>query len=97
MREARNLRDDGTCHSPNIPPTLLTSSTGAIAGIAADADRPIGLEMTGHVVIDGYGRGRVALERLPPSLRLASDDDGCGFSSPRHILDLGPGFVKLVI
>ena len=50
-----------------------------------------------HVVIDDYGPGRVALERLPPSFRLASDDVGSGFSSPRRILDLGPDFVKLDI
>jgi EAL domain-containing protein (putative c-di-GMP-specific phosphodiesterase class I) len=97
VREARNLEGDGTCLSLNMSPKLLTSSTEAIVSIAADADRPIVLELTEHVVIDGYSPVRVALEGLRPSFRLAVNDVGSGFSSLRHILELRPDFVKLDI
>ena len=42
-----------------------------------------------------YAVFRDSLARLGPSVRLAVDDAGAGFASLRHILELGPAFVKL--
>jgi len=97
VTEARSLDSGGTWLSLNISPALLTSFTKALAEVVKEADRPIVLELTEHVVIDGYGPVRDALKRLGPTVRLAVDDAGSGFASLRHILELRPDFVKLDI
>ncbi|HUY08595.1 MAG TPA: EAL domain-containing protein [Candidatus Dormibacteraeota bacterium] len=97
VTEARSLDSGGTWLSLNVSPALLTSATIALAEIVDKADRPIVLELTEHVVIDGYGPVRDALKRLGPTVKLAVDDAGSGFASLRHILELRPDFVKLDI
>lgn len=97
VTEARSLDSGGTWLSLNVSPALLTSATIALAEIVAKADRPIVLELTEHVVIDGYGPVRDALKRLGSTVKLAVDDAGSGFASLRHILELRPDFVKLDI
>ncbi|MHB1894014.1 MAG: EAL domain-containing protein [Candidatus Dormibacteria bacterium] len=97
VTEARSLDSGGTWLSLNISPALLTSATIALAEIVDKADRPIVLELTEHVVINGYGPVRDALKRLGPTVKLAVDDAGSGFASLRHILELRPDFVKLDI
>lgn len=53
------------------------------------------LEVTEHHAVHDYEALRAAIRRLGPSVRLAIDDAGAGFASFRHILELGPQFVKL--
>ncbi len=97
VNEARSLDLRGTWLSLNISPALLTSLTDTLAELVAEADRPVVLELTEHVVIDGYGPVRDALNRLGSTVKLAVDDAGSGFASLRHILELRPDFVKLDI
>lgn len=66
VTEARSLDSGGRWLSLNISPALLISATTALAEIVDKADRPIVLELTEHVVIDGYGPVRDALKRLAP-------------------------------
>jgi EAL domain-containing protein (putative c-di-GMP-specific phosphodiesterase class I) len=97
VTEARGLDFTRTWLSLNVSPAVLLASSRALACIAAEADRPLVLELTEHVVIDHYGPVREALQQLRPSYRLAVDDVGSGFASLRHILELAPDFVKLDI
>lgn len=53
------------------------------------------LELTEHIAVSDYSALRAAIERLGPRVRLAVDDAGAGFSSLRHILELGPDYIKL--
>lgn len=53
------------------------------------------LELTEHVAVTDYDDLRRAIGNLGPKVRLAVDDAGAGFASFRHILELGPQFVKL--
>jgi EAL domain-containing protein (putative c-di-GMP-specific phosphodiesterase class I) len=53
------------------------------------------IEITEHEEIADYGSFRKAVADLGPRARLSIDDAGAGFASLRHILELGPQFVKL--
>lgn len=55
------------------------------------------IELTEHEEIEEYEQliGRIAA--LHDRARLAIDDVGAGYSSMRHILDLGPDIIKLDI
>ena len=55
------------------------------------------LEITEHSEVTDYAALRAAIVELGPQVRLAVDDAGAGFSSLRHILELGPTMVKLDI
>ena len=84
----------GAILSVNASPELILS--GRLAKrLPSWRDRLI-LEVTEHVVIDDYPAMRAAVEALRP-VRLAVDDAGAGFASLRHIIELGPDFVKLDI
>lgn len=97
VAEARALPFSESWLSLNVSPAVLVASTDALAQLATEADRPLVLELTEHVVIDDYGPVRDALRKLRPGFRLAVDDVGSGFASLRHILELAPDFVKLDI
>ncbi len=54
------------------------------------------IEVTEHEPVDDYGDLGAALRRLRVlGIRVAIDDAGAGFASLRHILDIGPDFIKL--
>jgi EAL domain-containing protein (putative c-di-GMP-specific phosphodiesterase class I)/CheY-like chemotaxis protein len=54
------------------------------------------IEITEHAPIDDYDKLNVVVSRLRGfGIRLAIDDAGAGFASLRHILRLGPDFIKL--
>ncbi len=55
------------------------------------------LEITEHSEVTDYAALRAAILELGPQVQLAVDDAGAGFSSLRHILELGPTMVKLDI
>ncbi|MEW5992521.1 MAG: EAL domain-containing protein [Chloroflexota bacterium] len=78
----------------NVSPELVLAGE-PLAALLAGTDRPVVLELTEHVAISDYPALRAALERLGPTVRLAVDDAGAGFASLRHILELGPDYVKL--
>jgi EAL domain-containing protein (putative c-di-GMP-specific phosphodiesterase class I)/DNA-binding NarL/FixJ family response regulator len=63
--------------------------------ILAGAGRQLIVEITEHERIDDYDAVRAALVRLGPHVKLAVDDAGSGYASLRHILALGPAYVKL--
>lgn len=95
ISEARGLGAPDTWLSLNLSPAVLVSSAEDLALALSEVDRPVVLELTEHMVIDGYGPVREALQRLGPDVKLAVDDAGSGFASLRHILELRPDFVKL--
>ncbi len=66
-----------------------------LASLLREARAPVVLELTEHAQIADYGAVRAAIQALGPSIRLAVDDAGAGFASFRHILELGPDYVKL--
>ncbi|MFD0482123.1 EAL domain-containing protein [Kineococcus sp. GCM10028916] len=81
--------------SLNVSPALCLSP--ALARALAGHD-PAGLvlEITEHEAVDDYP---ALLRHLSPlraaGLRIAVDDAGAGFASMRHVLALGPEFIKL--
>ncbi len=82
--------------SLNVSPALVLASDD-LQGIIAATRRPLVLEVTEHSPVDDYLALRSAIDRLRPKVKLAIDDAGAGFASFRHILELGPDFVKLDI
>ena len=82
--------------SVNVSADVLEHEA-ALAGIVAEAGRPVILEITEHERIDDYEAVRAAVDRLGPNVTLAVDDAGSGYASLRHILALRPAYVKLDI
>lgn len=78
----------------NVSPDLIQAGRG-LDRLLLGRDRPLVLEVTEHSPVTDYAAFRASLARLGPSVRLAVDDAGAGFASLRHILELGPAFVKL--
>src|SRR3990172_1238978 len=92
---ARRLPADGFV-SLNVSPDLVVEYD-RLSGLLVGASLPVALEITEHVVVDDYLALRAAIQRLGPSIRLAVDDAGAGYSSFRHIVELRPDFVKIDI
>ena len=63
--------------------------------IADPSGRRIVLELSEHERIDDYDELGESLRALRPAFGLAVDDAGSGFASLRHVLTLGPDFMKL--
>jgi EAL domain-containing protein (putative c-di-GMP-specific phosphodiesterase class I)/FixJ family two-component response regulator len=81
--------------SVNVSPETL--ETEALDTLMRDAgpDRIVA-EVTEHAKINDYAKLDRALAPLRrQGIRLAVDDAGAGFASLRHILRLGPDFIKL--
>lgn len=93
MRAARAL-PAGTWLSLNVSPGLVVEATG-LAGLLADRDRPVVLEITEHVVIDDYRAVRSAVDRFGPDVRVAVDDAGAGIANFSHLVELRPRLVKV--
>jgi PAS domain S-box-containing protein len=93
VRAARAL-PSGTWLGINFSPAAVVS--GALADVAAGADRPVVVEITEHVEVESYAAVRDAVSRCP-GVRISVDDAGAGYASLRHILELQPDFVKLDI
>jgi EAL domain-containing protein (putative c-di-GMP-specific phosphodiesterase class I)/DNA-binding response OmpR family regulator len=82
--------------SVNVSPSVVIESA-ELPDVLAGAERPLVIELTEHVPVDDYPALRGALKRLGSDVRFAIDDTGAGFANFRHIVELGPDFVKLDI
>ncbi len=78
----------------NASPALVLEGK-AIRSLVTGVRQRVVIEITEHTAIADYDAFHHAVEALGPSVRLAVDDAGAGFASFRHILELGPAFVKL--
>ncbi len=75
----------------------LLSEAIEIGTILGQLDRPAVIELSEHEVITDYTPISSAMQRLGPGRLLAVDDAGAGFASLRHILEVGPSYVKMDI
>ncbi len=80
--------------SVNMTPAALIADPKLLA-LFAGSSRPTVLEITEQIEVGDYAALRGVLRRRPPGVELAVDDAGAGFASLRHILELGPRYVKL--
>ncbi len=80
--------------SLNASPGLVLGSTRRLRESIRSTTRQLIIELTEHVPIDDYAAVREAIAELG-GVGLAVDDAGAGYASLRHILELGPTFVKL--
>lgn len=94
VRAAHQL-PDGPWLAFNASPSLLISRTPEVAAILDQRPGPKVLELSEHDRVDDYPELRAALDRLGAQVRLSIDDAGSGFASLRHVLALGPAFMKL--
>jgi len=78
----------------NVSPDLILDPS-KLPVLLAGQSRQVVLEITEHVEIADYKAVRRAVARLGPTVRLAVDDAGAGFASLRHVVELGPSFLKL--
>ena len=78
----------------NVSPELVLAGQ-PLASILERWGGQLVLELTEHTEVTDYPALRASLDRLGPDVRLAVDDAGAGFASLRHILELGPDYVKL--
>ncbi len=93
--ESIPLLEDGQYISVNASPKTIQSA--AFKGVMKTVPpSSVLLEITEHAVIEDYD---AFLRDIAPmraaGLKLAIDDAGAGHSSLRHILQLGPDFLKL--
>jgi len=95
VRQARRL-PKGAWVSLNVSPALAIALI-PLLDVLAEADRDVVLEVTEHAEIEDYPRLMAALGQVRHRARLAVDDAGAGYAGLRHILELGPKFVKLDI
>lgn len=91
----------------DLPPSVAVSLNASPATlgdprlhalVAANRHRPLVIEITEHAVVSDYHllQGTVGDLRAL-GVRIAVDDAGAGFSSLRHIVQLGPDTIKLDI
>ncbi|MET7244188.1 EAL domain-containing protein [Methylobacterium sp. EM32] len=81
--------------SLNLSPAALASPRLAEAMAGAALDRVV-IELTEHAAVASYEALRAVLEPYRRrGLSLAIDDVGAGHATLRHVLDLGPEFIKL--
>jgi EAL domain-containing protein (putative c-di-GMP-specific phosphodiesterase class I) len=74
------------------PPTVRAAGLRELLeGVARD----LVVEITEHDEVTDYAEFRAAFAALDGRARLCIDDAGAGFSSLRHVVELGPAFVKL--
>jgi EAL domain-containing protein (putative c-di-GMP-specific phosphodiesterase class I) len=78
----------------NASPALMLE-VKTLRSLIRGARHRVVLEITEHSAIVDYSGFHGAMAALPRSVCLAVDDAGAGFASFRHILELGPTFVKL--
>jgi len=75
------------------PPTL--ASPALLESIGPEAHR-VTVELTEHLDIDEYEELSSALSRLyAAGVKTAIDDFGAGFASLKHLLRVGPDWIKL--
>lgn len=80
--------------SLNVSPALIEAGD-RLGRILRRSHHQLVLELTEHVAVADYGRLRTALRDVGAPFRIAVDDAGAGFSSMKHVVELGPSLVKL--
>ena len=76
------------------PATICTPDL--LEALAAAPGERLAVEITEHAPVADYAALRTALAKLRArGVQLMIDDAGAGFSSFKHILDLGPDVIKL--
>jgi EAL domain-containing protein (putative c-di-GMP-specific phosphodiesterase class I)/DNA-binding response OmpR family regulator len=80
--------------SLNVSPSLVLDSD-VLPPLLAGSGRRVVLEITEHDPVHDYQALRRAIARLGDGVELSVDDAGSGFASLRHVLALGPSFMKL--
>ncbi|QIG53769.1 EAL domain-containing protein [Altererythrobacter sp. BO-6] len=86
--------DEGIYLSINVNASTALSGklTEELSG--AELDKLV-IELSEHDAVKDYGALNENLRKLKGNWRLAVDDVGAGYSSLRHILDVGPDIMKL--
>ena len=82
--------------SINVSPGLVTKAGKQLRRVLERRRGRIVLELTEHAQIENYEAFRWAVAKLT-DVEVAVDDAGAGYASLRHILELGPEWVKLDI
>lgn len=86
---------DGSYLSVNASPDALCDRRLLELIAASRADRVM-VELTEHVPLGDYQRFRPVIGALREmGAKVAVDDAGAGYSSFRHVLDLGPDTIKI--
>jgi EAL domain-containing protein (putative c-di-GMP-specific phosphodiesterase class I)/DNA-binding response OmpR family regulator len=80
--------------SVNVSADLVVTSGRRLRRVLGRWPGRIVLEVTEHAPVQDYEAFRRALGRLG-NVELSIDDAGAGYASLRHILELGPAWVKL--
>ncbi|MFA9444505.1 EAL domain-containing protein [Egicoccus sp. AB-alg6-2] len=95
LRAASSL-PDGVRVAVNLSPAVVSDRRFPACLAAAPAGRVI-VEITEHAPVDDYQQltGVLADLRSAHDVLVAIDDAGAGFSSLRHIVQLGPDLIKL--
>jgi EAL domain-containing protein (putative c-di-GMP-specific phosphodiesterase class I)/DNA-binding response OmpR family regulator len=88
--------DAGGFLSLNVSPGLVTKAGKQLRRVLERRRGRIVLELTEHAPIENYEAFRWAVAKLT-DVDVAVDDAGAGYASLRHILELGPAWVKLDI
>ena len=80
--------------SLNVSPALVLEGR-SLRELLRGCRSTVVLELTEHDPVEDYTHLSSALDELRPATLLSVDDAGSGFASLRHVLTLGPDFVKL--
>ena len=80
----------------NVSPGLVVTAGKRLKRVLTKYKGRIVLEVTEHVPIANYEEFRWAVGRLG-DVEIAVDDAGAGYATLRHILEVGPAWVKLDI
>jgi EAL domain-containing protein (putative c-di-GMP-specific phosphodiesterase class I)/CheY-like chemotaxis protein len=78
----------------NVSPALVVTAGKRLKRVLKRYGGRIVLEITEHVAIANYEEFRWAVGRVG-HVEVSVDDAGAGYASLRHILELGPAWVKL--
>ena len=92
LEAAEALPEDAWLSLNASPDVILHSSE--LAALLAGRSRRIVVEITEHAQIGDYKAVRRAVAGFGPMVGLAVDDAGAGFASLRHVVELGPRFLK---
>jgi EAL domain-containing protein (putative c-di-GMP-specific phosphodiesterase class I)/DNA-binding response OmpR family regulator len=95
IANAPPIKADGFL-SLNVSPGLVTKAGKQLRRVLEKRRGRIVLELTEHAPIENYEAFRWAVAKLT-DVEVAVDDAGAGYASLRHILELGPAWVKLDI
>ncbi len=86
---------EGAFLSVNVSPRYL-AHPAVVAAVTAANPSSLVIEITEEETVEDYAALRRAMAPyLDMGIRFAVDDAGAGFASMRHVIELGPAYVKL--